>query len=556
MDRLSRSLVVLCVVLLALSASQAQVTNVADDTSTPVEGAGHDYIKLLSETVNPANGSVSLRLQVPTPKGRGITIPFAFSYDSNSVNHIVGSVPNPGYAEWQSNAGYLSQGGWSFSVPMSSESAWTETDGSYPNTYSCSTFSNYMFSDISGGQHPLGLATQYSGAHVGPCTKSGFSAAGGGDPEVLATVPNTHPDPDYNPDANASGPVTVYTADGTVYTFNNLAHSVANSPAVFSLPSTVEDRNGNIVTFTDNRNGNFSVQDSAGRAVISSSGFGPSGTTNTLSIGGLSYQVVWTTTTSNIPAPPQQWVGDSAGPSSEYDQCNSGVPAASISQTVVSQIILPNGQKYQFHYGTDNPNPTFQNPYGLLNEIVYPTGGWVMYSWKFSDTLNEFADYPGSYEIACGDNYCVAPVIDGCLYQYATLVVNQREVSFTGGSTPSLTQQFTYATSWGAAGTTAATAWTSKTTNVVTTDNVRNESQTTGYTYSPIATSTNDPLDQSGYPPQVPVESSVQYFDFSVDFSRSLLKTVTKSWNNQYQLAWEQEQLCWLSLKWRSDVLR
>ena len=146
--------------------------------------------------------------------------------------------------------------------------------------------------------------------------------------------------------------------------------------------------------------------------MISSNGFGPNGATNTLSVGGLSYQVVWTTTTSNIPAPPQQWVGDSEGPNWEYDECHSGIPAASnISQTVVSQIILPNGQKYQFHYGTDNSNPAFQNPYGLLNQIDYPTGGWVMYSWKFSDTLNEFADYPGSYEVACGDNYCVAPVL-------------------------------------------------------------------------------------------------------------------------------------------------
>ena len=67
---------------------QAQVTQVNDTTSTPVEGAGHNYIKLLSESVNPANGSVSLRIQVPIPKGRGITVPFAFAYDSNGVNHL------------------------------------------------------------------------------------------------------------------------------------------------------------------------------------------------------------------------------------------------------------------------------------------------------------------------------------------------------------------------------------------------------------------------------------------------------------------------------------
>src|ERR1019366_2835845 len=60
--------------------SFAQIANVDDTTSTPIEGAGHDHIHLLSETVNPANGSVSLRIELPTPKGRGIGLPFAVAY--------------------------------------------------------------------------------------------------------------------------------------------------------------------------------------------------------------------------------------------------------------------------------------------------------------------------------------------------------------------------------------------------------------------------------------------------------------------------------------------
>ena len=63
-------------VFLVTSAAYAQILNIGDDTSTPVESAGHDYIKMLSETVNPANGSVSLRIEVPVAKGRGITVPF------------------------------------------------------------------------------------------------------------------------------------------------------------------------------------------------------------------------------------------------------------------------------------------------------------------------------------------------------------------------------------------------------------------------------------------------------------------------------------------------
>jgi len=70
------------------SFARGQITNVTNTTSTPIPGAGHDYVKLLSETVNPANGSVSLRIQVPTPSGRQMSLPFAFAYDSTGVSHI------------------------------------------------------------------------------------------------------------------------------------------------------------------------------------------------------------------------------------------------------------------------------------------------------------------------------------------------------------------------------------------------------------------------------------------------------------------------------------
>ena len=91
--------------------AHGQITSIGDDTSVPIQGVGHDYIKMLDETVNPANGSVSLRIQVPVPTGRGITIPFGFNYDTNGVNHLVQTAP--GQAMWQSNTSYLSQGGWS-----------------------------------------------------------------------------------------------------------------------------------------------------------------------------------------------------------------------------------------------------------------------------------------------------------------------------------------------------------------------------------------------------------------------------------------------------------
>ena len=66
-----RALLLLVFAFAFVSVSEAQITNVTDDVATPIPGAGHDYIRLLSETVNPANGSLSLRISVPLPKGRG-----------------------------------------------------------------------------------------------------------------------------------------------------------------------------------------------------------------------------------------------------------------------------------------------------------------------------------------------------------------------------------------------------------------------------------------------------------------------------------------------------
>lgn len=50
-----------CLLLLASPSAHGQngpaptgVTDVGDATATPIPGAGHDYIKFLSETVNPA----------------------------------------------------------------------------------------------------------------------------------------------------------------------------------------------------------------------------------------------------------------------------------------------------------------------------------------------------------------------------------------------------------------------------------------------------------------------------------------------------------------------
>ena len=443
---LLRQLAIACLFLILVAACQAQVNNVTDETSTPIEGAGHDYIKMLSETVNPANGSVSLRIQVPTPKGRGITIPFSFSYDSNSVHHLI-PYSSYGQAIWTSNIGYLSQGGWNYSVPMASIGGYDQTAGDYPNFYTCVVSTNYMFSDGSGGQHALGLGTK-NPPLGGNCPNPPVSS--GGDAQVKASIPATVQNP------NLATP-TVFTGDGTVYQFSGRGEgSQAYNGQGYLLASSIEDRNGNIVTGTDNGAGSIVFKDTAGRTLISSNGFGPSGTTNTVSVSGLSYQVTWKTVSATFSTTTPIWTGPANEPS-QYDNCTPP-PSVNDSQTVISKIKLPNGQSYNFYYGTDvSPHGTQTNPYALLSEVDYPSGGWVTYTWKLSDTPNELADYPGFYDAGAAtcsidpDAICPVPVPDGCLYIYSGPVVASRSVGFGESSSPSLTQAFTYSTTWAGA---------------------------------------------------------------------------------------------------------
>ncbi len=60
------------IAILLAATAHAQIGNLDDTNTPPIPGIGHDFIKMLGETVNPANGSVSLRIDLPMPKGRGL----------------------------------------------------------------------------------------------------------------------------------------------------------------------------------------------------------------------------------------------------------------------------------------------------------------------------------------------------------------------------------------------------------------------------------------------------------------------------------------------------
>jgi RHS repeat-associated protein len=491
-------------VLLFACVARGQVLNVTDVTSTPIPGAGHDYIKMLGETVNPADGAVSIRVGTPVPPGRKLTLPFAFAYDSNGA-HYPASISNL-QIMWFSNTSILSNGGWGYSVPMLSAAYETRsfTTPYTGPTYSCNWYTDFVFQDPSGGRHALGLASisyDYSSGGVGSsgCTYFGIATvANGGDPLFLA-VSGTQ----GGPSTYGTAPYLISDADGTLYHFPTYPHDLGSNQTFQELPDFVADRNGNEITYTDSGGGAFTALDTLGRTVVSSSGFGTTG--NTVSIAGLSnpYTISWGSASYNYS------VGASIVPGTS-SHC-SLIPALSGSQPVISSITLPNGTSYHLYY---------DSTYGLLNKVVYPTGGYIRYVWGMNaqSEVGSFTDTYGNP--------------GACFEYYGTPVVLHRYVSFNG-STEVLQQDFTYSTQWNGAG------WTSKKTIVKTSDlTPHGGSFQTTYSYSSVP-APYVPDEAGQFAAQIPVEQTVTYGDWN----GSTARTVNKRWLDQYRLACQQTVL-------------
>jgi RHS repeat-associated protein len=548
---LATLLIFLAFVCLKIDLASGQITNVTNDTITPIEGVGHDYIKMMSETVNPANGGLNIHIALPVAKSRGLTVPFSITYDSNNVHHLnPGVYTSWGTVGWEANSSLLGQGGWAFALPYARLSSWTEnvailsglgSNGPIYTVYNCGNVANYVMLDLSGVTHSLGVNAR---------------SGGGGDPNNLCGAYSSSP----GSDGKVEGFLAAYSFDqfnpplltanddvGTVYKFSAFKmDNPLDRLSQAALADTVEDRNGNIARLAINASNAVSVTDSSGRTSISTSGFGPSGSTNNVTVSGQTFQVTWRTVSANF-STQSVWAGAPGWPDPVYDIC-SPPPSASDSQTVVSQITLPNGKSYQFYYGNDiTPHSASSNPYGLVSEIDYPTGAWVTYSWKLggdgtlSQTLNELADFSGlflkSCEIcgACSSDPtgCPAAVPDGCRYQYKTPMVASRQVSF-GGSSPALTQSFQYYTNWGSS--LPSAGWTSKTTTVTTTDYTTGKSASTTYSYKPVLPLTIPGGNPGSVPPQIAVEQSESYSDWN----GTLLRTITKDWLDQFDIILDQ----------------
>jgi hypothetical protein len=131
MTRLSLSIAA-AALMLPGTLSPSQTVNLGDDVSRPIPGAGHDYIHMLSETVNPANGSLNIKIDLPIPKGRGLSLPFAITYNSGEVFHYTSPMAGHAYIDSYLNGGGLTDRseagfGWSDTLPYATYSGYTVT---------------------------------------------------------------------------------------------------------------------------------------------------------------------------------------------------------------------------------------------------------------------------------------------------------------------------------------------------------------------------------------------------------------------------------------------
>lgn len=489
------------------------------DTMMPIPG-GHDYIKMLGETVNPANGTVNFQFSYPMPKARGITIPvrntfgpapysIQFQYPQNTLSWL----PNP----------YNNGQGQTFSFAVSVQPSVTYQCGPYPGntcqTAPCVYASSFTWRDFDGVSHNLGLGAWAAlpnppSGSTGQCATQGAGAVApgsNGDGEVTAEFL----DPAGFIQQLSSSSCTTQCSFGSIVVTDKNGTS-------YGVGQGIEDRNGNIIL-----SGNT---DSLGRTISS----GLPGLAQT--IGGMSYPApvappgapTSVTVSYNVPN------NDAAHP------CflNSGVQIGHVSgtQPAWSGVTLPDGTQYTIYFGSFNPDTTVQNSYGLVNEIVFPGGGWIKYQWSINATVaNESAAFPS---LGTTINNVNVP----CWLAYSTPVVAHRYVSYDGQNIAQR-QDFTYTTTWpsgsnGAFYPSNSGYWTSKTTTVTTIDYVLNKTTKTVYTYVPgQVPGVANPISGDPWGGVVPVEQSIQYYDWGP--SANPIKSVWKSWANIFRLSCE-----------------
>jgi len=466
--------------------AQSPIAVVDNTTLTPTPGVGHDYIDGLSETVNPANGSVTVKIAAQMPKDRGLNFPvYAYLYSTSGYyqwtpDFIAGGT-SLGYTRLLNEINALpsySQTGGSILTGQTQNIHGNGAPGTLSNTnlsfssgasHDCTYNTNYIYFDAAGGTHPLGIQymapTYATEANCGYFSVSDGGFLSGGDGTIFASL-----DP-----SSTTGDAYVYDLHGDQ----------------LNQDYKIEDTNGNYLN-------------ASGRQYSGSYGGTLGIAPNSLTLAGSngSYGITYPTYSTQSPSNP--FKPDAAGMASNIAQCPTSFGTLTGSYSGNTVVTLPNGENYTISY---DPN------YQLVDEITYPNGATVSYTWA-NNTKSDSVSYGQSGT-------------DACSYTFDMPAVQSRSVSYDGVTT-ALKQTFKYTTTWDT--TKSYPIWTQKTTTVTTTDLTRSGSPAfkTIYTYLPgvAYTAPWGPISTGSY---IPVESSISY----QDTAGNVLRTVTKVWSGQ-----------------------
>jgi RHS repeat-associated protein len=487
----------------AQSTAPAYTANGAN--ATPIPGAGHDYLHLLNETVDLGSGTVTVKVDFPTRPGRGISFPVFFQNDATPWQLRQNPMPGSTALDFENH-----------SHPGPAVATWNETvfkqgvqAGQSTVFVNCNYATAFTFTGFDNVTHNLTLgAIATSPGQPYPCVGG---AGGFGDGETVSaafTSPNSVTVPDvaawnYSPSNFPSvngpvGPFTVSDRAGNTYFFDGNGTLDPTTNIWSDSAYLIEDRNGNKISF----NG-AGYNDTLGGAILSTNG-------NTVTVSGVQYTIN-SSGTANVSYTVPYTLQQAPNIGCSYSM-NNVVSGTMTGETVIG---LPNSQNYTLYFGTDNPDSSIHNNYGLINEIIYPDGGWVKYSYPatLSTNYNLTSTFGGN---ANGNSQ--TPVSYGCVYVYTAPQVTKRQVSFDG-STVAETQTFSYSTVLPGGG----YDWSTKVTNVSTTDAVSGNTYFTAYSYA------NDGLG-------VPLEQTIKKYAGS-SASTTLLETDTKAWIDRFRIA-------------------
>ena len=473
-----------------------QITGVGDTTSTPVAGVPHNYITGVSEIVNPANGALSIRIQVPTPHERGANWPTnAFTYDSSELYSLVPSWVTNGNPLFTSLTGLALQDAEGSSVSGQTLTLSFTLPGPPYTTYECEVTSGYIYTDTNGGKHGLGLEVT-TPVQGGPsaCTEGPIAEYQnhyvGGDEQYKAYV---------NPSTRVATVIDL--------------HGNAVAPTSTSL--FTEDVNGNEQTESYN-SGTLQIATTTGRNITTT----PTSNGYNFSVPGVapvSGQAAAYVATDETVGAPSARLNFSIVNGGNACQLTS-ISNATYSTKQPASVTLPNGETYQFQYDSAS---------GLIDKITYPTGAWVEYTWTVIPN-SEGVQYRTTTPNGQGGL---------CAVTHDWFAITKRVVS-DDGTNADEEQDFSYSTVWPAPGNPNSYEWTSKKTTVTTKDVLHSTQFNTVYSYSPMEPppEADTAWEDLGYVPQ---ENTIQYFDTNA----SLLKTVTKTWQSMNLLSGECETI-------------